>query len=174
MSEVDELVSKILTQIKDDDSSNGSGSNLSTPTSSNGAELGRNDYPLYQKHPEKIKSPTGKPLDDITVKNIASGKVDSKDMRITPDTLRMQGEIAKNAGRPAIQKNFQRAAELTKIPDDRLLEMYNSLRPYRSSKQELLDISSELKNKYNAPVCAGWFEEAADFYEKNKKLKGDN
>ena len=33
---------------------------------------------------------------------------------------------------------------MTKVSDKRLLEMYNALRPYRSSKQELLDIASEL------------------------------
>ena len=79
-----------------------------------------------------------------------------------------------DAGRDSIQQNFQRAAELTVIPDERLLEMYNALRPYRSTKQELLDIASELRDKYNAKICAGWFEEAAEFYETRKKLKGDN
>lgn len=174
MAEVDDLVSKILSQLKSENSDNQSSQSSASNSNSSSEELGRADYPLYAKHPEKIKSPTGKSIDDITVENIENGKISSKDLRITPDTLRMQGEIAKNAGRPAIQKNFQRAAELTKIPDDRLLEMYNSLRPYRSSKQDLLDTANELRTKYNAPVCAGWFEEAAAFYEKNKKLKGDN
>ncbi|MFD1123924.1 diol dehydratase small subunit [Lentilactobacillus raoultii] len=175
MAEVDDLVSKILSQLQNGKSSNQSTQNPDSDSSTNSTEeLGRKDYPLYAKHPDKIKSPTGKAINDITLENIENGNISSKDLRITPDTLRMQGEIAKNAGRPAIQKNFQRAAELTKIPDDRLLEMYNSLRPYRSSKQDLLDTADELRNKYNAPVCAGWFEEAAAYYEKNKKLKGDN
>ena len=34
------------------------------------------------------------------------------------------------------------------------LEIYNCLRPYRSTKQELLNIASELENKYQAQVCA--------------------
>ena len=88
--------------------------------------------------------------------------------------MKLQGQIAASAGRPAIQKNLQRAAELTRIPDERVLQMYNSLRPYRSTKQELLDISEELKTKYNAPVCSDWFKEAAEYYESRKKLKGDN
>lgn len=172
MNDIDALVSKIMSQATNDDSKKTA--NATPASSSNENQLTRDDYPLYSKHPEKIKSPTGKSLDDITVKNIVNDNVTSKDLRITPDTLRMQGEIAKNSGRPAIQNNFQRAAELTRIPDERVLEMYNSLRPYRSSKKELLDISAELRDQYNAPVCAGWFEEAAGFYEKNKKLKGDN
>ncbi len=30
--------------------------------------------------------------------------------------------------------NFERAAELTAVPDDRILEIYNALRPYRSTR----------------------------------------
>lgn len=173
MSEVDSLVNKIMSQLKDENSSASSSTSTSTPTNSD-SELGRNDYPLFEKHPDKVKSPTGKSLHDITLDNVVDGTVGPKNLRITPDTLRMQGQIAASAGRVAIQKNFQRAAELTQIPDDRLLQLYNALRPYRSSKQELLDMSSELRDKYNAPVCANWFAEAAENYEKNKKLKGDN
>ena len=36
---------------------------------------------------------------------------------------------------------YKRQAELIAVPDDRLLEIYNALRPYRSTKQELLDIA---------------------------------
>ena len=70
--------------------------------------------------------------------------------------------------------NLQRAAELTRVPDERVLQMYDALRPFRSTKQELLDIANELRDKYHAEVCAAWFEEAADYYESRKKLKGDN
>ncbi|WP_461243217.1 diol dehydratase small subunit [Secundilactobacillus muriivasis] len=170
MSEVDDLVAKIVGQLQ---SGNTSSATTAAPAAS-GKELGGADYPLYQKHPELIKTPTGKNVDEITMSNVVNGNITPKDMRITPDTLRLQGQIAANAGRPAIQRNFERAAELTGIPDDRVLELYEELRPFRSTKQGLLDTAAELKNKYNAPICAGWFEEAATNYEKNKKLKGDN
>lgn len=172
MSEIDDLVAKIVQQIGD----NGGNSTTATPTAKATTEkdLTRNDYPLYSKHPELVHSPSGKNLDEITLDNVMSSKIKSNDLRITPDTLRLQGEVANDAGRDAIQRNFKRAAELTSIPDERLLEMYNALRPYRSTKAELLAISSELKDKYNAPVNAGWFAEAADYYESRKKLKGDN
>lgn len=145
-----------------------------TETKQEKNELDASDYPLYKKHPEKVNSPTGKTLQDINLKNVLNRKVTPQDFRITPKTLKMQGEIAKNAGRPAIQNNLQRASELTNVPDDRLLEMYNALRPYRSTKQELLDIASELQDKYKAPICANWFKEAAENYEHAKKLAGDN
>lgn len=173
MSEIDELVAKVAQQLGAQSTNNQASSTPSAP-SHNGSELGRNDYPLYKKHRELVHTPLGNSLDDITMDNILSSKITSKDLRITPDTLRLQGEIANSADRSAIQRNMQRAAELTSIPDERVLEMYGALRPYRSTKQELLDIADELQNKYNAPVCSGWFKEAAENYESRKKLKGDN
>ncbi len=58
-----------------------------------------------------------------------SNKVTAQDMRITPETLRLQASIAKDAGRDRLAMNFERAAELTAVPDDRILEIYNALRP---------------------------------------------
>ena len=63
---------------------------------------------------------------------------------------------------------------MTAVPDARVLEMYNALRPYRSSKQELLDIANELETQYSAKISATYVREAAEHYEKRKKLKGDN
>lgn len=171
MSEVDDLVAKIMKQVSANTNQN---DNATATTSAAEKSLTAEDYPLYSKHPELVHSPSGKKLDEITLDKVLNQEIDSKDLRITADTLKLQGQIAASAGRPAIQKNLQRAAELTRIPDERVLQMYNSLRPYRSTKQELLDISEELKTKYNAPVCSDWFKEAAEYYESRKKLKGDN
>lgn len=173
MSEIDDLVSKIMNQMGNEGSTAVSTPN-SNSISNSDEKLTAKDYPLYSKHPELIHSPSGKGLGEINVDNLLTDAIKSNDLRITPETLRLQGEVAVDAGRDAIQQNFQRASELTAIPDDRLLEMYNALRPYRSTKQELLDIAAELKNQYNATICAEWFEEAAEFYETRKKLKGDN
>jgi len=171
-SEVDDLVAKIMKEL------NGNGGTATKApaqgTTSADPNLTAKDFPLFKKHPDLVKSPSGKELKAITFQDIVDGKVDSKELRIAPSTLRMQGKIAAEAGRSQIQNNFQRAAELTGVPDDRLLEMYGALRPYRSSKQDLLDIADELENKYNAPICSNWFKEAATNYEKHNKLKGDN
>jgi propanediol dehydratase small subunit len=174
MSEIDDLVSKIMSQMGSDGATSVDKPSTPSMLQNTNKKITSKDYPLYTKHPELIHSPSGKNLDDINVDNLLNDNVKSNDLRITPETLRLQGEVAVDAGRDAIQQNFQRAAELTAIPDERLLEMYNALRPYRSTKQELLDIASELKDQYNAKICAGWFEEAAEFYETRKKLKGDN
>ena len=94
------------------------------------------DYPLATKRPELVKTPTGKSLNEITLENVVDGVIKAEDLRITPDTLRMQAEIAQKVGRTQFANNLRRASELTAIPDQRILEIYNALRPYRSKKQE--------------------------------------
>ena len=85
----------------------------------------------------------------------------------------MQAQIAESMNRDAIARNFRRAAELIRVPDDRILEMYNALRPYRSTKVELLAIADELEDKYNAKVNAQLVREAAELYEKRDRLRKD-
>ena len=131
------------------------------------------DYPLANKHPEWVKTATNKTLDDFTLENVLSNKVTAQDMRITPETLRLQAEIAKDAGRDRLAMNFERAAELTAVPDDRILEIYNALRPYRSTKAELYDIAAELEGTYGATVSAGFVRQAADVYEARGRLRAD-
>lgn len=133
-----------------------------------------NDYPLAEKHPDKVKTATGKTLDAITLENVLNGSVTNQDVRITPEMLRMQAQVARSAGRELLAVNFERAAELATVEDERVLEIYNALRPYRSTKQELLDIAQELESKYHASISAGFVKEAAERYEERKKLKGDN
>lgn len=172
MSEVDDLVAKIMSQMGSA-APQGSTAEKQAKKAPQQAMTAA-DYPLYQKHRDMVKTPSGKNLDDITLDKVVNDQVNPKELRITPEALKLQGEIAANAGRPAIQRNLQRAAELTRVPDERVLQMYDALRPFRSTKQELLDIATELRDKFNAPVCASWFEEVADYYESRKKLKGDN
>ncbi|WP_314138182.1 propanediol dehydratase small subunit PduE [Buttiauxella noackiae] len=132
------------------------------------------DYPLANKHPEWVKTATNKTLDELTLENVLSDKITAQDMRITPETLRLQAAIARDAGRDRLAMNFERAAELTAIPDDRILEIYNALRPYRSTKQELIEIADDLENRYQAKICAAFVREAATLYVDRKKLKGDD
>lgn len=131
------------------------------------------DYPIAKKHPEWIDLGQGRDLSHITMDNVMAGHITMDDLKISPSILKAQGQIAKAGGRDQIELNFSRAAEMTKVSDKRLLEMYNALRPYRSSKQELLDIASELDG-LGTPICANFVREAAENYERRKKLKGDN
>ncbi|MGG5461383.1 diol dehydratase small subunit [Clostridium sp. B9] len=129
------------------------------------------DYPLTSKRGGEIKTPTGKMLEDITLEKVLSGEIGADDIRISPETLEMQAQIAESMNRDAIARNFRRAAELIKVPDDRILEMYNALRPYRSTKEELFEMADELEHKYGAKVNADFVREAAEVYENRNKLR---
>lgn len=133
--------------------------------------LTKNDYPLGQKRSDLIKTKSGKGLNDINIENVLNGSITSDDIKITPEVLLYQAQIAESIGRHAFARNLRRAAELTVVPDARVLEIYNALRPYRSTKQELLDIANELETKYNAKISASLVREACEIYEKRNRLK---
>jgi propanediol dehydratase small subunit len=124
------------------------------------------DYPLAANRPELLKTPTGKRLDDLTMEAVLAGEVGPDDLRIAPDTLRLQAQIADSVGRPQLGENFRRAAELTAIPDEKVLAIYNALRPRASTKEGLLELASELDGTYRATLCAQLVREAADVYER--------
>ncbi|TCO77964.1 diol dehydratase small subunit [Marinisporobacter balticus] len=133
----------------------------------------KEDYPLGTKRPELVKSPTGKSLDDITIEKVMNEQISSDDLRISAEVLEYQAQVAESVGRDPFARNLRRAAELTKIPDDRILEIYNALRPYRSTKADLMDIADELENKYGAKINADFVREATDVYQERKRLKGN-
>jgi propanediol dehydratase small subunit len=139
-----------------------------------GAKLDyRKDYPMAAKRPELVKTASGKSLNDITLDAIISGEVKPDDIRITPQTLEYQAQIAESINRPHMARNLRRAGEMTRVPDARILEIYNALRPNRSTKAELLAIADELEGQYQAKICAGFVREAADVYERRDVLRKD-
>lgn len=129
------------------------------------------DYPLAEKRPELIRTATGKKLEDLSIDNVLNGSVSPQDVRITPESLLMQAQIAESCGRPQLARNFRRAAELTRVPDERILEIYTALRPYRSTRAELLAIADELEQKYGAGINAAFVREAAEVYERRGRLR---
>ena len=126
-------------------------------------------YPL-SAHMD-VLSKTGKRQSDITLEVVRKGEISPEDIKISKETLLLQGQAAKENGRPHLAQNFQRAAELVDIPDDLLLEMYGKLRPYRATKAELLNMANTLLTQYNAPICAKLVTDAAEVYEKRGILR---
>ncbi|VDR28274.1 Propanediol dehydratase small subunit [Raoultella terrigena] len=92
-------------------------------------------------------------------------------MRISRETLEYQAQIAEQMQRHAIARNLRRAGELIAIPDSRILEIYNALRPYRSSTEELLAIADELEYQYQATINAAFIRESAEVYRQRDKLR---
>lgn len=136
-------------------------------------KIDASSYPLGEKISDRIKSPTGKLLSDMTLDKVINGEIKANDMRISPATLELQAQVAESVGRDAFARNLKRASELIAVPDERVLEIYNALRPYRSTKSELYAIADELENKYNCKVNSAFIREAADVYEVRGRLKQD-
>ncbi len=132
----------------------------------------KKDYPLADKRPELILTPTGKKIDEITMEQVLEDNVRIEDCRISSQTLEYQAQIAESAGNRQMAANLRRAAELTAFSDERVLELYGALRPFRSTKDELLRIADELEEK-GAVLNAAFVRQASEVYEKRKKLKGD-
>jgi propanediol dehydratase small subunit len=168
---IEEVVKQVMMSMKDDSDKKVS---KECENKSLGAKIdAKRDYPLAKKRPELIKTPTNKKLEDITLENVLNGEIKSTDVRISPETLELQAEVAEGVNRDAFAKNLRRASELIAISDERILEIYNALRPNRSTKQELLDIADELEEKYNATINSNFVKEAAEVYEKRNMLRRD-
>lgn len=122
------------------------------------------DYPLSD-HPDHVETSDGTKLSEITLEKVSEGDIDGEELVIAPETLEKQAKVAESAGRPQLARNFRRAAELTAIPDDRILEIYNALRPSGAKKDELHAIADELEKEYDAEINAEHVREAAEVYE---------
>ncbi|WNG88772.1 diol dehydratase small subunit [Mycobacterium sp. ITM-2016-00317] len=128
------------------------------------------DYPLSVHRRDLLFTPTGKSIDDLTMEAVVAGDVEAADLRISPDTLRLQAEVSEKVGRKQLGANLRRAAEMTAISDERVLAIYNALRPNASSKAELESIADELESQYNATLLAELVREAADVYQRRDIL----
>ena len=128
------------------------------------------NYPLGVKEADTITSKTGKRLDEITLDEVKKGNITAEDIKISSEMLKRQGQVAHEADNPQMEANFERASELVNVPDDVILNMYNKLRPNRSTKRELVLMAQELLEKYHAPHCAKLVLEAAEIYEKRGTL----
>lgn len=124
------------------------------------------DYPLAETQPEKVTGKRGKTLAAITLDAVLAGEVTIDDLRITPEALIAQSEIARDVGRPTLALNFERAAELVDVPQDVIMAAYELLRPGRAkSKLQLLDCAGMFRGTYGAERIAAFIEEAAHTYE---------
>lgn len=131
------------------------------------------DYPVAERRPDLVRTARGRPITEITVAAVVAGEITADEMRISPDALARQAEVAAASGRPALVANFQRAAELTRVPDERVLEIYEALRPRRSTRSRLEAIADELEAQHKAPLNATLVREAIDAYDRRGLLSGE-
>ena len=121
------------------------------------------DYPLGTRRPDLVRTPSGIALDRVTLPAARAGELVSADVRATPETLALQAEVARKAGRPQLADGLERASELASVPDDELLEIYTALRPGRSTSDELEAWAVRL-DELGARRTASFVREAAAVY----------
>lgn len=129
------------------------------------------DFPLYEKHQADIKTSTGKKMKEFTIEAVLNGQLTSEDCRISAEILEAHAQIEDSAGNCQIAETLRKSAEMTRIPDERIMEIYNTLRPRCSTKEALILIAEELDNKYNAPRNAAFVRDAIKVYEKRNMFK---
>jgi propanediol dehydratase small subunit len=123
---------------------------------------------------DKAKTFTGRALQELSIEKVLSGELNAEDFRISADTLRNQADAAASGGYRQLAENLRRAAELTRISNEEVLEIYNQLRPGRSNYKMLMALSERLENEYRAYLTAAMVKEAAVVYlERGIVQKGE-
>jgi propanediol dehydratase small subunit len=117
-----------------------------------------------------VRALSGKPAADLTVDAMRSGEVGVADLRIHPETLERQAILAEQHANPQLAGNLRRAAELTRLPDDEILAIYDALRPGRSTAARLTELAASLTER-GLPLCAALVAEAAEVYARRGLVK---
>jgi propanediol dehydratase small subunit len=122
-----------------------------------------NDYPLGLRRPDLVSTPGGLALEDLTLARVRDDALPASEIRATPQTLRLQADVARASGREQLARNLERAAELASVPDELLLEVYTALRPRRATADELEAWAVRL-DEHGANDTAAFVREAATAY----------
>lgn len=131
-------------------------------------------FPLGQHHRDEIVTKSGRPLAELDLERILDGQVDADDVSVRDKTLELQAQFARQAGYHEVAENLARAAEMTRIPNDEILEIYEALRPGRSTYYQLLSLSQQIISMYGAEHTGAFVREAAEAYRDTGLLKMDD
>jgi propanediol dehydratase small subunit len=108
--------------------------------------------------------------DRFTVENAVDGKLGLADLRMDPAVLAHQAVVAEEGGNPQLAENFLRAAELAIMDDEDVMNLYEALRPYRSTAAELQELLIGLETR-GATRCAALVRQAAEVYARRGLLR---
>ena len=114
---------------------------------------------------------SGRSIDALNVQGILSGELTAEDFRIHGERLNHQAKVAAEAGYNQLAENLRQAAELTHMSNEEILEIYNTLRPRRTSYTEMIDMADRLENERKAHLTASLLREAAEVYLKRGIVK---
>lgn len=117
-------------------------------------------YPLYGDARAQLTLPSGRPIADLSLESLRAGRLSASDLGIHERTLREQARIAGEAGFAPLARNLERAAELTRVPDAKILQVYEALR--RGDRRVTLEaLAREIEQDYGATRTAAFLREAA-------------
>jgi propanediol dehydratase small subunit len=120
---------------------------------------------------DTIRTASGRTLDELNIEAIRAGELTAEDFCISRETLRRQANAAEAAGYWQLAENLRRAAELTGISNQEVLDIYNALRPNRSTYNELITLADRLEKDLDAPLTAAFVREATEVYRERGILK---
>jgi propanediol dehydratase small subunit len=106
----------------------------------------------------------------FTVDAAVDGNLSLSDLRMDPATLAHQAVVASACGNPQLAENFSRAAELATIDDEEVMNLYEALRPHRSTAEELDALRVSLETR-GASRCAELVRQAAEVYSRRGLLR---
>jgi propanediol dehydratase small subunit len=116
------------------------------------------------------KAFSGRDAEELTTDRLARDELSADDVRIHPDTLEQQADVAERHANPQLAANFRRAAELALMPESEVLALYEVLRPHRATADELEAVAARLE-EVPAPLCAALVREAAGVYARRGLLR---
>ena len=119
------------------------------------------------------RSFSGRRLNELRIEDVLGGDLSSEDFRISAETLCRQAQTARDAGYRQVAENLLRAAELTRLTNEEVLNIYDKLRPGRTTYPEMKAIAEHLESDFNAPLTAAFIREAAEVYLKRGIVKVD-
>jgi propanediol dehydratase small subunit len=108
--------------------------------------------------------------DKFTVQAAVDGRLQLSDLRMDPATLAHQAVLAEEGGNPQLAENFLRAAELAILDGEEVMDLYEALRPHRSTSQELEALRASLEGR-GATRCAELVRQAAAVYVRRGLLR---
>jgi propanediol dehydratase small subunit len=122
---------------------------------------------------DRVRTKSGRTLDELTIDAVLAGELTIEDFRISGDTLRRQADAAAAAGYRQLAENLRRAAELTRLSNQELLDVYDALRPGRATYDQLIELAERLEKERQAVLVAAFIREAAEVYLERGIVKTD-
>jgi propanediol dehydratase small subunit len=110
-----------------------------------------------------IRTQTGRDLDELTIEALRTGVLTTDDFRISRAQMERQAAAAEEGGYRQLAENLRRAAEMTALQNERVLQIYAMLRPGRATHAELASLAGGLEGQ-GMPRLAAFVREAAEVY----------